>query len=280
MSRLWDRLLRAAMRLSAAAVFAALFLLAGWLFAAALPLLRAQAGAFLFSADWRPIAGRFGIAAMLLSSAGCALCAVALATPAALLAALAVRECCPPPAPTLFRSLNRAMAGLPSVLCGLVGMTCIVPAIDRWFPRRTAQSGGAGGLAAILVLALMLLPTLADGFFSALESIPDETRNASRALGAARTQTVFCCLLPSLRASIGLHAGNALRRALGEATAVLLVCGNVVRMPSLFSAQRTLAGTVVLEMGYAAGEHRSALFAIGLVLLLLTSLLPSSQRKR
>jgi len=278
MSRLLDRGCRFLLRLGTAAVFLSAALLAGRLLAAALPFLRAHAGAFLFSADWRPTQGRFGVAAMLCASAACAAGAVALAAPAALFAVLGARELCGKRPAGLFLGLNRALSGMPSVLCGLVGMACIVPAIDRRFSRLTAQSGGAGGLAAILVLTLMLLPGLVCGFSDSLEPVSARDRRASAALGATRVQTAFRCLLPAMRAPMGLHAANALRRALGEATAVLLVSGNVVRFPALFASQRTLAASVVLEMGYAAGEHRAALFAIGLLLLALTALLPAPGR--
>jgi len=264
--------------ITAAAIGAAtLLLLAGWMLAAALPALRASGISFLMSPVWEPTRERFGISAMLLSSIGTALGAVAAASPAALCAALIFGEFCHPAVGRAFFALNRILSGLPSVLYGLIGMTCLVPVIDRKLYPLTAAAGGTGGLAVILILSLMVLPSLVTGYEQTLRAVPQAPQRASAALGATKAQTAFCCILPSIRRSVRLHAGNALRRALGEATAVLLVSGNVVRLPSLFAAQRTLAGTIVLEMGYAAGKHRSALFAIGLFLLLSTALLPSAQ---
>ncbi len=267
-----DRLYRLLVGCSAAFCAAILLFLAGWLIAAALPAL--QRPSALLSRVWEPLSGRFGILPMLLSSLFTAAGAVLLASPAALGASLLFARFCHPVTAELFFTLNRVLSGLPSVLYGLIGMTCLVPLIDRKLTRGTTAGGGAGGLAAILVLALMLLPVLVAGYEQTLRAVPQELLQASAALGATGPQTAFCCLIPAVRRIRRIHFANAFRRALGEATAVLLVSGNVVRMPSLFSPMRTLAGTVVLEMGYAGGGHRSALFAIGLILLAITLALP------
>ena len=270
-----DRLYRLLTGLSAALCAAILLLLAGWLNAAALPAL--QRPSALLSRVWEPLGGHFGILPMLLSSLFTAAGAVLLASPAALGASLLFARFCHPIAAEMFFTVNRVLSGLPSVLYGLIGMTCLVPLIDRRLTHGTAAGGGAGGLAAVLVLALMLLPVLVAGYGEMLRAVPRELLEASAALGATGPQTAFCCLLPAVGRIRRIHSANAFRRALGEATAVLLVSGNVVRMPSLFSPMRTLAGTVVLEMGYAGGAHRSALFAIGLVLLAVTLTLPGGQ---
>jgi phosphate transport system permease protein len=155
-------------------------------------------------------------------------------------------------------------AGVPSVVYGLVGLSVLVPWIAAWQPP------GASLLAATLVLAAMILPTIAISADAALAAVPPEYHHGAAALGMSRSRTVVGVLLPA--ASRGVAAGVVLAfaRALGETLAVVMVAGNVVQLPGgLFDPVRTLTANIALEMAYATGTHRSALFASGLALMVL-----------
>ena len=216
---------------------------------------------------------------MLLSTLCTSLGAAAFAAPAAAGAAAFLHMFCCRRAADFFLRGASLLAGLPSVLYGLIGMTCVVPQIAAQIPA-SARSGGACLFAAVVVLSAMLMPSLVIACSDAFHAMDPGLLRASEALGATKTQTVFGCMFPAVKAQRRIAFQTAFCRAVGEATAVLLVSGSTVRFPSLFSGTRTLAGTVVLEMGYASGEHRSALFAIGLFLLIFTALLPIGGERR
>jgi phosphate transport system permease protein len=262
---------------AAALVLSVMLGLAGWLLWASVPALR-ETGVmrFLFGSVWSPQEGRYGIFPMVLSSLLLAAGATAAAAPVAVGAACFFRVLCPEWAARIFLRGVMLLSGLPSVLYGLVGMTCVVPAIAQRCSA-AGRSGGASLLAAFFVLAAMILPSLVLQSFDALCAGDRRMALASDALGATKTQTIVSCLIPSIAPQRRIASGAALCRAMGEATAVLLVSGNVVQMPALLSPTRTLAGTLVLEMGYASGVHRSALFAIGLVLLLMAAAIPTKR---
>ncbi len=245
-----------------AAVGIVIFLIMG-----ALPALRQLGVAFIFKARWSPQQGEYGIMAMLACSAAACFGAVALALPPALLGAACAKNMLPVVLKGGARQLALILCGLPSVIFGLLGLTVLMPQLLRLLPRQMAQSGGASLFTVILVLAVMLLPHLFVGCLSALEQAGARVDDASLALGASVTQTVFCAELPAVRRQVVKNGAAGVGRALCEAMAVLLVSGNVVRMPALFKSARLLAPGMVLEMGYAGGVHRGALFAIGLVLL-------------
>ena len=257
----------AAVHLFALLVMIAAVSIAAFLLMGALPALRQLGAGFIFKIRWSPQQGEYGIMAMLACSAAACCGAVALALPVALLGAAGTKSLFPRALKSAARQLGLVLCGLPSVIFGLLGLTVLMPWLLKLLPRQMAQSGGASLFTVILVLAAMLLPALFIGCLDALEQTGDKVDAASLALGATVTQTVFCAELPSIKRQIVKNGTMGVQRALCEAMAVLLVSGNVVRMPALFKSARLLASGMVLEMGYAGGVHRGALFAIGLVLL-------------
>lgn len=264
-----DRLLTGGLRLCAAFSAALLILVVIFLLLQAGPVLDAIGPWRLFADDaWFPAdtaaAGQFSIVALLAGSGAVAFGATVLAAPLAIASAVFCRFVAPPRIGQLFRRMLEVLAGVPSVVFGFWGLVVLVPLINRWQPP------GASVLAGALVLGLMILPTIALLADSALRSVPRATLSAAAALGLSRWRTALQVALPAARGGVvtGIILGVA--RAIGETMAVLMVCGNVVQVPaSVFEPVRTLTANIALEMAYAYGDHRSALFLTGLVLTLL-----------
>lgn len=224
-----------------------------------------QALPHLFGGVWDPEALQFGVLPMLAGSAAVTLGALLLAVPAGLGMALFLTEVAPPALGTLVRPLLQALAGVPSVVYGFVGLSVLVPAI-----RRGMGGPGFSVLAGALVLAVMVLPTVAAVAEDALRALPPGYREGALALGASRWQAVRRVLLPAARSGVIAAVTLGLGRALGETMAVLMVTGNVAAAPhSPLDPVRTLTGNIAMEMGYATGRHRAALFATGALLLAL-----------
>jgi phosphate transport system permease protein len=200
----------------------------------------------------------------LLATAG----AVAVATPLGICSALFCHFYAPPPLAWAYRRLVELLAGVPSVVYGFWGLVVLVPLIARWQPP------GASLLAGSAILAIMVLPTMALVADAALANVPRAYLHGAAALGLSRWGTIRRVVLPAARG--GLLTGVILEtgRAIGETMAVLMVCGNVVQMPrSLFDPVRTLTANIALELAYALGDHRSALFVSGLLLMAMVGLL-------
>lgn len=227
-------------------------LLEGW---AALP--------DLFGPAWDPEAGRFGVMPMAWGSAAVTVGALALAVPAGIGMALFLTEVAPPAVAALVRPLLQALAGVPSVVYGFAGLSLLVPAI-----RRGLGGPGFSVLAGAVVLAVMVLPTIAAVAEDALRALPPAYREGAAALGATPWQAVRRVLLPAARSGLITAVVLGMGRALGETMAVLMVTGNVAVPPgSPLDPVRTLTGNIAMEMGYAVGMHRSALFGTGALLL-------------
>lgn len=268
-SRVSDRVLLWTLRSAAALAGSAIVLVVAFVVWESIPVLT-SVGAFRFLADpsWQPGEGRFDlkpmVAATLLVSGG----AILLAGPLGLASALFTRQYAPPVAARLYRRIVELLAGVPSVVYGFWGLVVLVPLIAR------LQPPGPSLLAGILILALMILPTVALTADAALEGVESEYARAAAALGLTRWTVSRRVLLPAARDGIGTGVILALGRAVGETMAVLMVCGNVVQVPaSVFDPVRTLTANIALEMAYALGDHRSALFLGGLVLLLMVAAL-------
>jgi phosphate transport system permease protein len=248
-----------------AAVSALLLLLVlGFLLREAWPVLGAGGWARFFSSEgWYPLEGRFGLAPMIVATLAAALGAAALAAPLGIAGAIFARFYAPRPLARLYRGAVALMAGVPSVVFGLWGLTVLVPLLAHWAPP------GASLLAAILILALMILPTVALTSDAALAAVPDTWLRGAAALGLPRKGTVLGVALPAARKGIASGVLLAGARALGETMAVLMVAGNVVQIPaSLLDPVRVLTANIALEMSYATGAHRAGLFASGLTLTL------------
>ena len=257
--------------LSAMAVLSALILLLvlGFLIAESWPVLSDSGwAAFLMDESWYPLEGMFGVMPMLWSSLAIMAGAVLLALPLGLASALFERFYAPAWGGKAYRLGLSLLAGIPSVVYGLWGLTVLVPLIARLHPP------GASLLAAMLVMALMILPTLALTSSAALAQVPSDLLAGADALGMTRQGKLLGVVLPAARGGIFGGLLLAIARALGETMVVLMVAGNVVQNPhGLFEPVRTLTANIALEMAYADGTHRAGLFASGLLLTLLVLLL-------
>jgi len=229
-------------------------------------------GRMLSDPSWHPETdaadGRFYIVPMLVGTVLTTVGALVVAVPLGLASALFCRFYAPPFVGRAYRSLVELLAGIPSVVYGLWGLVVLAPLLRAWKPP------GQSLLTAILILAFMILPTIALLAEAAIASVPAAYLRGSAALGLARWATIRGIVLPAARSGLITAVFLAMGRALGETMAVLMVAGNVAEMPdSLFKPVRTLTGNIALELGYAAGDHRAMLFVNGLVLLGLTSAL-------
>lgn len=254
----------AALAAGSLAAFVAVFLAVE-----SLPVLRAAGiSAFFTDPTWNPAEGLYSLTPMLWGTLWTASGAVALAAPLGVAAALFGRFAAPPPLAAAQRRVLELLAGIPSVVYGFFGLVVLVPRIAEIRPPGTSL------LAGILVLCVMVLPVMALTADAAFATVPRETLQGCAALGLTRWTTLSRVVLPSVRRPLATGLLLQAGRALGETMAVLMVCGNVARTPgSLFDPVRTLTANVALEMAYALGNHRSALFASGLLLLLIAALL-------
>jgi phosphate transport system permease protein len=223
---------------------------------------------FFASDGWYPASGDVDLWPMAWATLAASTGALAIALPLGVGGAIFARFYAPAGLGTLFRRLLALLAGIPSVVFGLWGLTVLVPLIARWQPP------GASLFAAVLILALMVLPTVALTAEAALAAVPPAWLAGAHALGLTRSATVLRVALPAARAGITGGALLAAARALGETMAVLMVAGNVVQTPTgLFEPVRVLTANIALEMAYATGTHRAALFVSGLLLTALVALL-------
>ena len=221
---------------------------------------------FLFGREWASTAAepKFGILPVLLTSVYGTAGAILLGVPVGFLTAVYLAKAAPPKVRAALSGAVSLLAGIPSVVYGLVGMMVLVPGIRKLFHL----PDGASLLAGILVLAVMILPSIIKVSVTALEAVPPEYEDASLALGATKEETWFRVSVPAARSGIAAAVVLGVGRALGEAMAVIMVSGNVPNMPSLFASVRFLTTAVASEMSYAGGLQRQALFSIALVLYL------------
>lgn len=221
---------------------------------------------FLFGDTWNAGTSEFGILPFILTSVYGTAGAVVIGVPIGILTALYLSKAAPPRVAKLVNTAVELLAGIPSVIYGLVGMIVVVPAVQSVF----GLSSGACLLTAILVLAVMILPYIINISKTALDAVPPEYEEASLALGALRTETYFKVSLPAAKRGIATAVVQGVGRAMGEAMAIIMVAGNVANMPGLFSSVRFLTTAIVSEMSYASYGtlHRNALFSISLVLFL------------
>ena len=221
---------------------------------------------FLFGDTWNAGTSEFGILPFILTSVYGTAGAVVIGVPIGIMTALYLSKAAPPKIAKIVNTAVELLAGIPSVIYGLVGMIVVVPAVQSVF----GLSSGACLLTAILVLAVMILPYIINISKTALDAVPPEYEEASLALGALRTETYFKVSLPAAKRGIATAVVPGVGRAMGEAMAIIMVAGNVANMPGLFSSVRFLTTAVVSEMSYASYGtlHRNALFSISLVLFL------------
>ncbi len=219
---------------------------------------------FIFGTEWKPTASepQFGILPFILSSIYATMGAIIVGVPIGLLAAVYLSKMADKKVSRIIRPAVELLAGIPSVVYGLVGMMVLVPAIRETFDLPS----GATLFAAIVVLAIMILPSIVSVSETALLAVPPEYEEASLALGANKIETVFKVSIPAAKSGIVASIVLGVGRAIGEAMAVIMVAGNVANMPSMFESVRLLTTAVASEMAYASGTHENALFSIALVL--------------
>ena len=228
---------------------------------------------FLFGKVWAPTNAttgpQFGILPFILTSVYGTAGALLLGVPVGLMTAIFLAKAAPPRLAAVIRTAVQLLAGIPSVVYGLVGMIVLVPAIRRAF----GLGSGACLLAAILVLTVMVLPSIINVAETALQAVPREYEEASLALGA--TETYFRVSLPAARSGVAAAVVLGVGRAIGEAMAIIMVAGNVANMPGLFTSVRFLTTGIISGMSDAAvgSLYQQALFSIGLVLFLFIMLI-------
>ena len=243
----------------------AVVLISGYMIVAGLPAIK-EIGLtnFLFGTEWASTAKdpKYGILPFILTSVWGTLGAIVIGVPIGLLTAVFLSKVASPRVASVVRPAVELLAGIPSVVYGLIGMMVLVPAMMDIFDL----NNGTCLLAAILVLAIMILPSIISVSETALNAVPKEYEEASLALGATKIETIFKVSIPAAKSGIVAGIVLGVGRAIGEAMAVMMVAGNVANMPGLFKSVTFLTTAVAKEMSYASGLQRQALFSIALVL--------------
>lgn len=226
---------------------------------------------FLFGKEWASTASTpsYGILPFILTSIYGTAGAILLGVPIGFLTAVYLAKLAPKKIKSVVESAVKLLAGIPSVVYGLVGMLVLVPTVKNIFKI----PDGASLFSAIIVLAIMILPSIISVSVTALEAVPKEYEDASLALGATPIETYFKVSVPAAKSGIAAAIVLGVGRAIGEAMAVIMVAGNVANMPSLFQSVRFLTTAVSSEMSYSSGLQRQALFSIALVLFLFIMLI-------
>ena len=268
---------RALLLICAVAAIFAVCAITFYMFAKGLPALgKVGVTELLFGTAWKPTAAepQFGIAYIILSSIVGTALSVLLGVPVGLMTAVFLTEVSAKRMAAVVQPAVELLAAIPSVIYGLVGMMVLNPAMYKLEKLIFAGSsthqftGGANVLSAVIVLAIMILPTVISVSASSLRAVPDSMRAASLALGASKMQTVFRVTIPAARSGILTGVVLGIGRALGEAMAINMVAGGSVNLPLPFNSVRFLTTQLVSEMSYAEGTHRQVLFTVGLVLYL------------
>ena len=268
---------RALLLICAVAAICAVCAITFYMFAKGLPALgKVGVTELIFGTAWKPTAAepQFGIAYIILSSVVGTAFSVLLGVPIGLMTAVFLTEVSAKRMAAVVQPAVELLAAIPSVIYGLVGMMVLNPAMYKLEKLIFAGSsthqftGGANVLSAVIVLAIMILPTVISVSASSLRAVPDSLRAASLALGASKMQTVFRVTIPAARSGILTGVVLGIGRALGEAMAINMVAGGSVNLPLPFNSVRFLTTQLVSEMSYAEGTHRQVLFTVGLVLYL------------
>jgi len=235
---------------------------------------------FLFSSEWQPGSGKFGIFPMIMSSIYVTLGAMVVGAPLGVAGAIFLTEYAPPSVMKIIKPTIELLAAIPSVVYGFIGVMVLAPLIREYF-------GGPGLslLAGCIILGVMILPTVISISVDSILAVPRSYREGSLALGATTWQTTHMVTLKAARSGIVASIVLGLGRAIGETMAVIMVAGNSVNIPnSPLDSVRTLTANIALEMSYATGMHRQALFATGVILfiviIILNSIASTAIRKR
>jgi len=217
--------------------------------------------AFIFDKIWYPLEGQFGMLSMLVASLMVMVIAVLLATPIGIICAIFIVYIAPARIQKIYRFAIALLAGMPSVVLGLWGLTVLVPLVNHWSPP------GMSVMLAGIVLSVMILPTVTLTSVAAFKSLSGALQQAASALGIRQHVQILKVFMPAASGAIMSGVLLAMARALGETMVVLMVAGNVVQFPTgLFEPVRTLTANIALEMAYATDLHRATLFVSGLLL--------------
>ena len=222
-------------------------------------------GEILFGREWMPTAAdpKFGILWVILTSIVGTTLAILLGVPIGVLTAVFLAEVAPKPLAAIVKPAVELLAGIPSVIYGLLGIYLLNPLM---YKLERLIFGGANLLSAVIVLAIMILPTVINISETSIRAVPAGIKSSSLALGASHVQTIFRSILPAAKSGIVTAIVLGVGRAIGEAMAITLVSGSSVNVPLPFNSVRFLTTAIVSEMGYSSGLHRQVLFTIGLVL--------------
>jgi len=261
-----EKMIEKSLLLVALSSISVLALIALFIFGEGLPLIwKIGPKAFLFGERWVPSKGEFGILSMIAGSFWVTLGALLLGIPLGLACAIFLCEWTPPWAGMILRSGIQVLAGIPSVIYGFWGLVVLVPIV-----RNYLGGPGLSILSGSLILSIMILPTIISISEDSLKALPPSYKAGALALGATHWETVWRVLIPAARSGIVASIILGMGRALGETMAMIMILGNAVKMPSSFlDSARTLTTNIGIEMGYATGDHRQALFATGVILFLI-----------
>lgn len=277
----YEKFIEKLILLSAVVATISVALITVFIFQAGLPVL-AQYGVFNFilGTNWSPTNGSYGILPLIAGTLSVTLGALAIGIPTGIACAIFLSEILPKRPARAFKSAIELLAGIPSVVYGFFGLVVIVPAIRNYilpivqiFDPEAAATGFSI-LAGAIILAIMILPTIVSISENSISAVPKEFKEASLALGANKMETIVRVLIPAARSGILSSIILGMGRAIGETMAVLLITGNMAKMPgSVMDPVATLTGTIAMEMGYAAPTHQQALFAVGIILFIIIMLL-------
>lgn len=264
MNKVKETLMKVVFFIAACTSVLAVVLICVFLFGKGVPAI-AEIGVFkfIFGTQWRPSNDIYGIFPMIVGSIYVTAGALILGVPVALLTSVFMAKFCPKKIYPFFRSAINLMAGVPSIVYGFFGLVVIVPMIRKL----TNGESGTSMLAASIILAIMVLPTIIGVTETALRSVPQSYYEGSLALGATHERSVYAIVFPAAKSGVMAGIVLGIGRVIGETMAVIMVAGNQPRMPQgVLEGLRTMTGNIVIEMGYATGLHREALIATGVVL--------------
>ena len=267
-----DKIIQIALTIVALTAISSLALITIFVFKEGLPIiLKVGAKNFFLSGDWYPSEGKFGIFNMIIGSLMVTAGAIVIGAVFGLGCAIVLTQFAPRQLVIILKPAIEVLAGIPSVVYGFIGVVVLVP-----FIRDHLGGPGLSVLASSIVLGIMVLPTVTSISVDVIHAVPRSYRDGAIALGATRWQTTYMVILKAAKSGIIAAFILGMGRAIGETMAVIMVAGNALDMPhSILDPVRTLTSNIALEMGYAAGDHRKALFATGVTLFVIIMILNS-----
>ena len=277
----YEKVIEKLILISAVVATISVALITVFIFRSGLPVL-AEYGVFkfIFGTTWSPTNGSYGILPLIAGTLSVTLGALVIGIPTGIACAVFLSEILPRKWAKAFKSAIELLAGIPSVVYGFFGLVVLVPAIRNYILPiykifdPDAATTGFSILAGAVILAIMILPTIVSISENSITAVPKEFKEASLALGANKMETIIKVLIPAAKSGILSSIILGMGRAIGETMAVLLITGNMAKMPgSMMDPVATLTGTIAMEMGYASPTHQQALFAVGIILFVIIMLL-------